>query len=229
MTNLVRSTNLEIPDREEGGIEWKGNFIHYFIVPWDLWVNLPPLGEGSYSWLRFPGGGFWPGGSYSTPPELNTCTVYTFIPYSSSSSFYYVHIFFQCALTSSIFIAILNFSKCVKLVPNSTHFEKLLSKCDELHFDWLVGCIENLRRFSGSSAISRLGSRRWPISEIQVARRGIEPRTFCSASQELDHSATAAPKRTLNFLFEVRNFFQSGLLQCVKLVQNFKFNALRIF
>ena len=30
------------------------------------------------------------------------------------------------------------------------------------------------------------------ISEIQVARRGIEPRTSCSASQELNHSATAA-------------------------------------
>ena len=30
---------------------------------------------------------------------------------------------------------------------------------------WLVGCIEDLRRFSGISAVSRLGSRRWPISE----------------------------------------------------------------
>ena len=29
--------------------------------------------------------------------------------------------------------------------------------------------------------------------KIQVARRGIEPRTSCSASQELSHSATAAP------------------------------------
>ena len=29
--------------------------------------------------------------------------------------------------------------------------------------------------------------------KIQVARRGIEPRTSCSASQELNHSATAAP------------------------------------
>ena len=28
--------------------------------------------------------------------------------------------------------------------------------------------------------------------KIQVARRGIEPRTSCSASQELNHSATAA-------------------------------------
>ena len=34
--------------------------------------------------------------------------------------------------------------------------------------------------------------------KIQVARPGIEPRSSCSASQELDHSATAAPEsRTL--------------------------------
>ena len=59
--------------------------------------------------------------------------------------------------------------------------------------DWLVGCIEDLRRFSGISAILQLGSRRKPISEIQVAKRGIEPRTSCSASQELDHLATATP------------------------------------
>ena len=31
--------------------------------------------------------------------------------------------------------------------------------------------------------------------KIQVARRGIEPRTSCSASQELNHSATAAPNK----------------------------------
>ena len=30
--------------------------------------------------------------------------------------------------------------------------------------------------------------------KIQVARPGIEPQTSCSASQELNHSATAAPK-----------------------------------
>ena len=29
--------------------------------------------------------------------------------------------------------------------------------------------------------------------KIQVARRGIEPRSSCSASQELNHLATAAP------------------------------------
>ena len=33
--------------------------------------------------------------------------------------------------------------------------------------------------------------------KIQVARRGIEPRSSCSASQELNHSATAAPPLSL--------------------------------
>ena len=32
--------------------------------------------------------------------------------------------------------------------------------------------------------------------KIQVARPGIEPRSSCSASQELNHSATAAPEFT---------------------------------
>ena len=31
--------------------------------------------------------------------------------------------------------------------------------------------------------------------KIQVARPGIEPRSSCSASQDLNHSATAAPKK----------------------------------
>ena len=35
--------------------------------------------------------------------------------------------------------------------------------------------------------------------KIQVARQGIQPRSSCSASQELNHSATAAPdKKNLN-------------------------------
>ena len=33
--------------------------------------------------------------------------------------------------------------------------------------------------------------------KIQVARPGIEPRSSCSASQELNHSATAAPANEL--------------------------------
>ena len=57
----------------------------------------------------------------------------------------------------------------------------------------LVGCFEDLRRFSDISAIPRLGSRRLPIYEIVAARPGIEPRTSCSVSEELNHYTTAAP------------------------------------
>ena len=34
--------------------------------------------------------------------------------------------------------------------------------------------------------------------KIQVARPGIEPRSSCSASQELNHLATAAPRKVRN-------------------------------
>ena len=60
-------------------------------------------------------------------------------------------------------------------------------------FHTLVGWFEDLCHFSDLSAISRLGSRRWPISEIVAERPGIEPRTSCSASQELNHYTIAAP------------------------------------
>ena len=39
--------------------------------------------------------------------------------------------------------------------------------------------------------------------KIQVARRGIEPRSSCSASQELNHSATAAPADVLKVIFDL--------------------------
>ena len=40
--------------------------------------------------------------------------------------------------------------------------------------------------------------------KIQVARPGIEPRSSCSASQELNHSATAAPLRhTANTIMHI--------------------------
>ena len=40
--------------------------------------------------------------------------------------------------------------------------------------------------------------------KIQVARPGIEPRSSCSASQELNHSATAAPFNFLNYFLWLR-------------------------
>ena len=41
------------------------------------------------------------------------------------------------------------------------------------------------------SVISGLGSRRKPISEIEVAKPGIESKTPCSTIQELNHSTSA--------------------------------------
>ena len=63
---------------------------------------------------------------------------------------------------------------------------------------WLVGCFEDLCRFSDISAILQLGSRRKPISDIVAARPGIELRTSCSVSQELNHYTTAAPIMTMD-------------------------------
>ena len=45
--------------------------------------------------------------------------------------------------------------------------------------------------------------------KIQVARRGIEPRTSCSASQELNHSATAAPFDVFDIMLCVYKSFHT--------------------
>ena len=79
------------------------------------------------------------------------------------------------------------------VMQNNMVSTQILAKIYRSRLKDLNGCIEDLRRFSGNSAISRLGSRRLLIPEIQVVRRGIEPPTSCSASQELNHLATAAP------------------------------------
>ena len=61
-----------------------------------------------------------------------------------------------------------------------------------LHFTFRLGLV--VLRINGSVTLI-LGSRRLcnPISEIQVMRLIFEPLTPCSASQELNHSTTAAP------------------------------------
>ena len=57
---------------------------------------------------------------------------------------------------------------------------------------WLVGCFDDLRRFSDISAISRLG-----CGDKQSLNRrgetGNRTRTSCSADQELNHYTTAVP------------------------------------
>ena len=96
------------------------------------------------------------------------------------------------------------------------------------HF--LIGCFQVLRRFSGISAISRLGSRRLQISEILAARQGIEPQTYSSASQELTttlplllkqqkkrpcmtDSTGSQPK--FPYIYSTQHLFKLSLFSCI--------------
>ena len=49
---------------------------------------------------------------------------------------------------------------------------------------------------------------------IQVARPGIEPRSSCSASQELNHSATAAPFLRINSALQKDTLSKVFFLRC---------------
>ena len=67
-------------------------------------MNLPPGGCWFLLLAEISGGsdrGGGAGGSYSTTPVLNTCTVYTFTIFKVKLILFCSH-FFQCALTSSI-------------------------------------------------------------------------------------------------------------------------------
>ena len=59
--------------------------------------------------------------------------------------------------------------------------------------DWLVGCFLINVDLAIFQPYLDLEAGDNQSLKIQVARRGIEPRSSCSASQELNHSATAAP------------------------------------
>ena len=61
--------------------------------------------------------------------------------------------------------------------------------------------------------------------KIQVARPGIEPRSSCSASQELNHSATAAPGMisvtvtVLDTTYSLILFHYFGTTECLAFYQ----------
>ena len=61
-----------------------------------------------------------------------------------------------------------------------------------MHKDILIGWLVVLRIYVALVVFQPYHD--LEAGEIQVARRGIEPRTSCSASQELNHSATTAPE-----------------------------------
>ena len=50
-----------------------------------------------------------------------------------------------------------------------------------------LGCFEDLHHFNNISVTSRLGGRRYPISEIEVVRLWFEPQIPCSTGQKLNH------------------------------------------
>ena len=56
-----------------------------------------------------------------------------------------------------------------------------------------LGRFEDLHHLNSISVISQLGSRKYPISEIEVARPGVEPATPVSANQELNRIYQALP------------------------------------
>ena len=94
--------------------------------------------------------------------------------------------------------------------------------------DLLVGWLFwGLTRFSDLQPYLDLEAGDNQSLKIQVARPGIEPRSSCSASQELNHSATAAPDNW----FEIINYsmYYTHVLQmsCLWLKDgfHFKFNS----
>ena len=62
----------------------------------------------------------------------------------------------------------------------------------EVVFDWLVVLRINVDLANFQSYLDLEAGDNQSL-KIQVARPGIEPRSSCSARQELNHSATAAP------------------------------------
>ena len=82
----------------------------------------------------------------------------------------------------------------------------LLKNSESLMFGWLV-----VLRIYVASAVFQpyrdLEAGDNQSLKIQVTRPGIEPRSSCSASQELNHSATTAPSESLKFLFLIPNNF----------------------
>ena len=66
-------------------------------------------------------------------------------------------------------------------------------KCVLCNVKLRLALLRILRRFDNISVISPLGSRRYPITEIEVQRLWLEPRTSYFSSQEQVKSLTTPP------------------------------------
>ena len=62
-----------------------------------------------------------------------------------------------------------------------------------MYVGWLVGCFEDYIDLAIFQPYVDLEAGDNQSLKIQVAKPGIEPRSSCSASQELNHTATTAP------------------------------------
>ena len=74
--------------------------------------------------------------------------------------------------------------------------------CNCCVIGWLVGCFLINVDLAISQPYLDLEAGDNQSLKIQVARRGIELRSSCSASQELNHSATAAPNCVIGTSFD---------------------------
>ena len=88
----------------------------------------------------------------------------------------------------------MSISECMILLRPFITSAKYCAIC-ERHCGWLVGLLRIYVALAVFQPYRDLEAGDNQSLKIQVARRGIEPRTSCSASQELNHSATAAPER----------------------------------
>ena len=92
--------------------------------------------------------------------------------------------------------------------------------------NWLVGCFMINVDLAIFQPYLDLEAGDNQSLKIQVARPGIEPRSSCSASQELNHSATAAPQYWKYTVF--RNFFLRALTYWAETLHMTLFNVQKI-
>ena len=109
------------------------------------------------------------------------------------------------------------------LIHNGAAFRTAASSYFTFVVHCWVGLIKVLRRFNVISVISRLGSGKYPISEIIVARPGLEPRSSVSQAKHL--TTTPSPplvhcEMTVKFSYVYRSRIH---WKCKHYVYSFKF------
>ena len=115
------------------------------------------------------------------PYRFNSSLLFTIYLCIYHSSSYYS----RCCVV----VVLLYFGYVVRI---QSHFSNILTELWSSilkTFDPLPG-----GSFNNNSVILQLGSRRYPISEMDLAKQGLEPWTPFSASQQLNYYTIAAPQ-----------------------------------